>query len=146
MWAGGTSGLEIDAVPHAGAGQERGAWALAVLWVTQRPVPPPHTAPTLTSHPPMPSRCCCLRLYLEQRWYVLDGGYFWHLFCCSGNRPMFVQVLMAMCTNGSAAFTVVRKSRKANLQVLLSVMSKANCIISIKFCPAFKFRGPGYVC
>lgn len=58
---------------------------------------------------------------------------------------MSVQVLMAVCTNGSAAFTVIRKSTRANLQVLLSVTSKANCIISMKFCTAFKFRGPGYV-
>lgn len=59
---------------------------------------------------------------------------------------MSARVLTAPCVDGSAAFTVVRKSRKANLQVLLSVMSKASCITSIKFCPAFKFRGPGYIC
>lgn len=111
------------------------------LWVTQIPVPPP--APT--SHPPTLLRCCCLRVYLEKKWYMLDGGYFSHLFCCSGNRSMPVQVLMAVCTYGSAAFTVIRKSTKANLQVLLSVMSKANCIISMTLCTAFKFRGPGYV-
>lgn len=53
---------------------------------------------------------------------------------------------MALRIKDSAVFTVVRESRKANLQVLLSLMSKANCVISVKFFPAFKFQGPGYVC
>ena len=36
------------------------------------------------------------------------------------------RVLTAPCINGSAALTVIRKNRNANLQVLLSVMSKAS--------------------
>lgn len=77
---------------------------------------------------------------------MLGGGYFSRFFCCSGNRSTSAQILTALRIKDSAAFTVVRESRKANLQVLLSLMSKANCVISVKFFPAFKFQGPGYVC
>lgn len=46
----------------ASCGSRSGAWCLG-LWVTQKRVPPL----AFSSHPPTPSRCCCLRLYLEQR-------------------------------------------------------------------------------
>lgn len=102
--------------------------------------------------PPALSGCSCPRLCLEQRYHILNGGCFlhlscsWCLCCCVYLGARSVQVLMALGVTGKAMLTVKRRSRKANLQVLLSVMPKANCVISIKFCQAFKFRGSGYAC
>lgn len=99
--------------------------------------------------PPALSGCSCLRLSLEQRSHRLNGGDFlhlsccWCLCCCVYLRSRSVQLLIVLGVSGRAMLTVTRKSRRAKLHVLLSVMSIANWAVSTKFCQALKSRGPG---
>lgn len=80
---------------------------------------------------------------------MLNGGDFlhlsccWCLCCCVYLRSRSVQLLIVLGVSGRAMLTVTRKSRRAKLHVLLSVMSIANWAVSTKFCQALKSRGPG---